>query len=76
MLPTEPPKPTKKEIWIENRIEELCDIDQLINFTWFEDCIDWDKVVQHLEPIAEEDYEEYIGELQISAWEDRQRWDD
>lgn len=76
MLPTEPPKPTKKEIWIENRIEELCDIDQLINFTWFEDCIDWDKVIQHLEPIAEEHYEEYIGELQISAWEDRQRWDD
>lgn len=76
MLPTEPPKPTKKEIWIEDRIEELCDIDHLINYTWFENCIDWNKVVEYLTPIAEEDYDTYIMEKQIARMEDLQRWDD
>ena len=72
----EPPEPSKKEQWVEDRVEQLIDEGNLERFSWFEDCIDWDKVCRYLDEIASKEYEDMIGEAQIEAWENKQRWND
>lgn len=56
-----PPEPSKDKIWIENKTEELMQSIQEqinVNYYWFDDCIDWDKVYEHCYKIAEEELEE------------------
>lgn len=63
-----PPEPSNDEIWLENRVEELEEeIRQQINvnYYWFDECIDWDKVSERCYKIAEEELEQIKTEKQI-----------
>lgn len=73
----QPEEPSKDEIWLVNRTEELEEeIRQQINvnYYWFDDCIDWDKVSEHCYKIAEEELEECKAEAQISEWENQNEY--
>lgn len=73
----QPEEPSKDEIWLVNRTEELEEeIRQQINvnYYWFDDCIDWDKVSEHCYKIAEKELEESKAEAQISEWENQNEY--
>lgn len=70
----EPDEPSDDEIWIENRVEEMMTtIQEQINidYSWFDDCIDWHRVAVHLAIIAEKELQERRDKAAISAYEDR-----
>lgn len=73
----QPPEPNKDEIWLENKAEELEEeIRQQIsvNYDWFDDCIDWDKVSEHCYKLAEEELEQIKTEKEISKWENQNEY--
>lgn len=77
----EPPEPSKKDEWVEKKVDEWLDsvellIDEEATATLYPvnlyDYFDWDKLEIDLVKRAEEAYHEMIGEAKISAWEDKQ----
>ena len=71
----QPDEPSKEELWVERRVEELIDEIQSnisVEYSWFDDCIDWDELHFYLTSIAKKEYENLKTEQAISAWEDRQ----
>lgn len=63
-----------KEEWIDRKVEQLLEQDtkELIEYPWFEDCVDWDKVHSYLIDIAEEEFTDLLTEQQINNWENNQ----
>lgn len=81
----EPPEPSKKETWVENKVEEWVDgVELFIDAEAtggkygidLYDFLNWDKLREALGERADELYEDMVGEAQIAAWEAKQesRW--
>ena len=67
-----PPEPDTLDELVNEKAEDL---EFLIKQDWISDCIDWDKVYENLYNQFEKEIEERKSEAEISAWEDKQRWD-
>lgn len=78
----EPDLPSKKDIWVEQRVEELLDEfqEELVSFNLGrfgldDDCVDFDLVRRHFLEQASEEWEEDQINHAITAWENAQGWD-
>lgn len=74
----EPPTPSKREVWIEKKVDEWFAKMELfidgkevkgVNLSSY---LDVDKLSEALSRRADKLYDEMVGEAQITAWEDRQ----
>lgn len=83
----EPPEPSKKDEWVEKKVDEWVEsvelfIDSEATATKHPidlyDYFDWARLELDLVSRAEEAYDDMIGEAQIQEWEARQesRWGD
>lgn len=83
----EPPEPSKKDEWVEKKVDEWVESVELFidseatNTTYpidLYDYFDWAGLELDLVKRAEEAYDDMIGEAQIQEWEARQesRWGD
>lgn len=74
----DPDSPSKKELWIEQKVEErIVEIQDLLDGLedlpeWFQEVVDWNKVEERLSSEFAEQWEEDQAEAVISAWEERQ----
>lgn len=69
----EPDEPSRDDAWIEQRVDDLLElpIEDLAEYSWFNDCIDWDKVQSYLVDVAVEELNDIKLEQELSAWESR-----
>lgn len=78
----EPDRSSRKELWVEQRTEELLDEfqEELVSFDLGrfgldEDCIDFSLVKRQFLAQANEEWEEDETNAAITAWENAQGWD-
>lgn len=78
----EPDVPSKKELWVTQRVEELLEQFQeelvlfdLDRFGLDEDCIDLDLVQLRFLAQANDEWEEDQTNAAITAWENAQGWE-
>lgn len=78
----EPDLPSKKELWVDQRVEELLEqfndevgSFDLSRFGLDEDCIDFDLVQRRFLAQANAEWEEDQTNAAITAWENAQGWD-
>lgn len=64
------PEPTDEETYINNKIASLeQDFEYLFKQAWFNNCVDWDKIHEHLYDVVKNQLEDDKSEAHISAYE-------
>lgn len=72
----EPDEPNADELWVEQRADELLELplEELIQYPWFKDCIQWEDVLYQLREEAYAELQFKQREEEISRWETEQQY--